>query len=209
MTAFSQLTYPAVLLAVLAEQLYLPIPSPVFLMAAGALSARGQMRTSIIVSLGILACLVADSIWFWLGRRWGSQAMRLLCRLTADPRECSRNAHEKFNRYGLALVCVAKFFPGLGAVIPPLVGAEGVALARFLAFDALGGFLWTGFYVGLGYLFSNELDVAMGWVETFCDRARRRDWSACRPLRRLAGVDPVANGPQASAAPHQSGDARN
>ena len=167
MTAFSQLTYTAVLLAVLAEQLYLPIPSPVFLMAAGALSARGEMRTSIIVSLGILACLVADSIWFWLGRRWGSQAMRLLCRLTADPRECSRNAHEKFSRYGLALVCVAKFFPGLGAVIPPLVGAEGVALTRFLAFDTLGGFLWTGFYVGLGYLFSNELDVAIGWVKHF------------------------------------------
>jgi rhodanese-related sulfurtransferase len=62
---------------------------------------------------------------------------------------------------------MAKFFPGLGAVIPPLVGAEGVALARFLAFDALGGFLWTGFYVGLGYLFSNELDVAIGWAKHF------------------------------------------
>jgi membrane protein DedA with SNARE-associated domain len=57
MTAFSQLTYTAVLLAVLAEQLYLPIPSVVFLMAAGALSARGEMRMSMIVSLGIVACL--------------------------------------------------------------------------------------------------------------------------------------------------------
>ena len=44
MTAFSQLTYAAVLLAVLIEQLGLPIPSVVFLMAAGALSARGKMQ---------------------------------------------------------------------------------------------------------------------------------------------------------------------
>ncbi len=167
MTAFSHLTYPAVLLAVLAEQLYLPIPSPVFLMAAGALSARGQMRTSIVVSLGISACLAADSMWFWFGRRWGSQAMRLLCRLTADPRECSRNAHEQFSRYGLALLCVAKFFPGLNAVIPPLVGAEGVAVARFLALDMLGGFLWSGFYVWLGYIFSNQVDIAITWVQHF------------------------------------------
>jgi membrane protein DedA with SNARE-associated domain/rhodanese-related sulfurtransferase len=167
MTAFSGLTYTAVLLAVLAEQLYVPIPSVVFLMAAGALSAGGEMRMSIVVSLGILACLAADSIWFWLGRKWGSQAVRLLCRLTADPRKCSRNAHEKFIRYGLSLLCVAKFFPGLGAVLPPLVGAEGVSLARFLALDALGGFLWSGFYVGLGYLFSNELDVAIRWVRHF------------------------------------------
>jgi membrane protein DedA with SNARE-associated domain/rhodanese-related sulfurtransferase len=167
MTAFPQLTYTAVLLAVLAEQLILPIPSVVFLMAAGALSARGEMRTSIIVSLGILACLAADSIWFWFGRQWGSQAMRLLCRLTADPRKYSRNAHEKFSRYGLALLCVAKFFPGLGTVIASLVGAEGVSLTRFLALDTLGGFLWSGFYVGLGYLFSNELDVAIRWARHF------------------------------------------
>src|SRR5271165_2136549 len=149
MTAFSQLTYTAVLLAVLAEQLYLPIPSPIFLMAAGALSARGEMRTSIIVSLGILACLAADSMWFLLGRRWGSQAMRLLCRLTADPRESSRNAHEKFSRYGLALVCVAKFFPGLGTVLASLVGAEGVSLVRFLVLDSVGSFLWSASYVGV------------------------------------------------------------
>ena len=167
MAAFPQLTYTAVLVAVLAEQLYLPIPSVVFLMAAGALSAHGEMRASIIVSLGILACLAADSIGFWFGRRWGSQAMRLLCRFTADPRKCSRNAHEKFSRYGLGLLCVAKFFPGIGAVLPPLVGAEGVPLGRFLALDTLGGFLWSGSYVGLGYLFSNELDVAIRWVSHF------------------------------------------
>ncbi len=167
MTTSWQLTYAGVLLAVLAEQLYLPVPSPVFLMAAGALSARGEMRTSSIVSLGILACLAADSLWFWFGRRWGSQAMRLLCRLTADPRQCSRNAHEKFSRYGLPLVCVAKFFPGLSAVIPPLVGAEGVSLARFLVLDLVGSFLWSASYVGLGYIFSDQLDLAIGWARHF------------------------------------------
>ena len=167
MTAFSQLTYTAVFLAVFANQLCLPIPSIVVLMAAGALSAHGGMRASITIPLGVLGCLSADGIWFWFGRRWGSQAMRLLCRLTADPREFSRNAHAKFGRYGLALLCVAKFFPGLGTVLASLVGAEGVSLARFLALDTLGGFLWSGFYVGLGYLFSNELDVAIRWVGHF------------------------------------------
>src|SRR5271169_1754128 len=123
MTAFSQLTYTAVLLAVLAEQLYLPIPSVVFLIAAGALSARGEMRMSIIVLLAVLACLAADSIWFWFGRRWGSKAIRLLCRFTADPRKSSKDAHETFRRYGLTVLCVAKFLPGVNAVMPPLIAA--------------------------------------------------------------------------------------
>ena len=98
--------------------------------------------------------------------------MRLLCRFTADPRGCSKNAHEKFRRYGLPVLCVAKFLPGLDAVMPPLAGAEGVSLAGFLALDAVGSFLWSGVYVGLGYLFSNQLDVAIRWVQTFWDRPR-------------------------------------
>jgi membrane protein DedA with SNARE-associated domain/rhodanese-related sulfurtransferase len=159
------LTYSGVLLAVLAEQLCLPIPSVVFLMTAGALSAQGQMRTSLVVLLGVSGCLVADGIWFWLGRRWGAQAVRLLCRFTKDPRTCSRNALEKFRRYGLPVLCVAKFVPGLNFVMPPLVAAEGASLAGFLAFDTLGAFLWSGCYVGLGYLFSHDLDLAMGWVK--------------------------------------------
>jgi membrane protein DedA with SNARE-associated domain/rhodanese-related sulfurtransferase len=167
MTTSSQLTYIGIALAVFANQLCLPIPSVVFLMAAGALAAHGEMRTSIIVLLAILGCLSADGIWFWLGRKWGSNAMRLLCRFTADPRSCSKSAHETFHRYGLPVFCVAKFVPGLDGVMPPLGGAEGVSFPAFLALDTVGSLLWSGFYAGLGYVFSNELDVAFRWAQHF------------------------------------------
>jgi membrane protein DedA with SNARE-associated domain len=62
-------------------------------------------------------------------------------------------AHEKFRRYGLPVLCVAKFFPGVDGVIPPLLGAEGVSLASFLALDVVGSFLWSASFVGLGYIF--------------------------------------------------------
>ncbi len=167
MAASSQLTYIALPIAVFAESLCLPIPSGFLLMAAGALAAHGEMRASIIIFLGVFGCLAADGIWFWFGRRWGSQAMWLLCRFTADPRRSSKNAHEKFRRYGLYVLCVAKFVPGLNGVITPLVAAEGASLARFLALDAVGSFLWSGLYAGVGYLFSNQLDIAIGWVKHF------------------------------------------
>ncbi len=51
--------------------------------------------------------------------------------------------------------------------MPPLVGAEGVSLASFLVLDAVGSFLWSASYVGLGYIFSNQLDVAIGWTQHF------------------------------------------
>lgn len=162
-----QLTYAGVGLAVFANQLCLPVPSIVFLMAAGALSANGGMRASIIISLGVFGCLAADALWFWFGRRWGSRATRLLCRFSADPRSCSKNARKKLQRYGLPLICVSKFIPGLDALMPPLSGAEGVSFKGFVAFDAVGALFWAGGYVGIGYLFSDQLDVAINWAKHF------------------------------------------
>ena len=118
----------AVLLAVFANQLCLPIPSVVVLMAAGALSAHGGMHTSIIVFCAVLGCLAGDGIWFWFGRKWGSRAIRLLCQFTSDPRNSAKKARNKFRRYGLSVLCVAKFLPGLDAAMPPLAGAEAVPL---------------------------------------------------------------------------------
>jgi membrane protein DedA with SNARE-associated domain/rhodanese-related sulfurtransferase len=167
MTYPSELTYTGLMLAVFANQLCLPVPSIVFLMAAGALSAHGHMQASTVVLLGALPCLAADGIWFLLGRKWGSQAVRILCRFTPDRRTCSRDAHAKFGRYGLRLLCVAKFLPGLDALMPPLAGAEGVSLPGFFALDAVGSFLWSGLYVGVGYLFSEQLETAVGWAKHF------------------------------------------
>lgn len=165
MIAHSQLTYTGVLLAVLAQQLCLPIPSVLFLITAGALSAEGVMHTGMAVMVGVLACLVADELWFWFGRRWGSQVVRRLCRFTGDPRACSEKARGKFRRYGLPVLCVAKFLPGVDIVMPPLMGAEGVRFPAFLAFDAVGAILWSGFYVALGYLLSDEVDAAIRWAK--------------------------------------------
>lgn len=163
----SELTYGGLLLCVFAQQVGLPIPSVVFLMFAGALSAHGKMTPSIVVPLAVLGCLVGDGIWFWVGRKWGSKAMRVFCRFSADPRSCSRDAQERFRRYGLRVLLVAKFLPGFDAVMPPLAGAEGVPLTRFLALDAAGSLLWATIYSGLGYLFANQLDPAIRFVQHF------------------------------------------
>ena len=86
MPTLSQMTYGGLFLGVAANQLGLPIPSVVLMMAAGALSAHGQMDAGIAIVVSILGCLAGDAIWFGIGRRWGSNALRLLCRFTVSVR---------------------------------------------------------------------------------------------------------------------------
>jgi hypothetical protein len=55
---------------------------------------------------------------------------------------------------------LAKFVPGLSTVAPPLAGIFHMRARRFLLFDALGSLLWAGTFLGLGYVFSGQID----WV---------------------------------------------
>jgi rhodanese-related sulfurtransferase len=54
-------------------------------------------------------------------------------------------------------VVFAKFIPGLGTVMPSLAGMYGVSIGRFVAFDGLGALLYSGCFLLLGFLFSNQL----------------------------------------------------
>jgi rhodanese-related sulfurtransferase len=56
---------------------------------------------------------------------------------------------------------VAKFMPGVSLVTPPLAGALGLELRLFLFFDSIGALLWAASAVGLGYVFSEQIDLLL------------------------------------------------
>jgi len=142
---------------VFAEQAGLPLPSAPWLLAAGALSASGKLNPFLALAMTALACVVADSIWFYVGRRGGPRVLRLFCRLSLAPNTCVGRTKGLLARHGLQALVAAKFIPGLGAVMPPLAGALGVRTGRFLLLDSLGSLFYGGFYIAAGYLFHNQL----------------------------------------------------
>ena len=148
---------PIVFIAVFVEQMDLPLPSLPWLLAAGALCATGQLNLLLALLVSVFACLLADTLWFYLGRRRGSQVLGLLCRISLEPDSCVRRTQNLFTRYGLRGVLVAKFVPGLSTVAPPLAGMTGIGTGRFLVVDGLGSLLYGGCFLFLGYFFSNQI----------------------------------------------------
>ena len=139
------------------------------LLTVGALAARGQehLHISLVLLAAVVGCLLADGCWFWLGRRWGSRVIRLVCSFTSNPQQSRERSHQTFSKWGLRLLLVAKFVPGLDGVAPPLAGAEGATIRAFLAYDAIGSFLWTGFYVVIGFFFSSQFNSVMRILQRF------------------------------------------
>jgi len=150
--------YVVLLAWVFAEQAGVPIPSLPLLLAAGALAGSHQLN--IFASLFIVgfAAVSADSMWYELGRRRGIKILQFLCKISIEPDSCVRRTEGIFSKQGARSLIFAKFLPGLSTVAPPLAGIFHMRPRRFLLFDAIGSLLWAGTFLGLGYLFSGEIE---------------------------------------------------
>jgi len=144
--------------ALFAHQIGLPVPGLLFLLAAGALAATGKLGLAAVLGIAVTASVLGDWPWYEAGRRRGDQVLHSIHCLTPDPDFHDRRAKKIFARYGLPLLLVAKFIPGLDAVTPPLAGTSRTSRLRFLFFDAAGAALYSCTYAGLGYVFSHDLD---------------------------------------------------
>jgi len=150
--------YLVIVVWVFVEQVGIPLPSTPLLLAAGALAGTGRMSFFASLFYAMLGATVADSIWYQLGRRKGIRILQLLCKISLEPDSCVRRTEGIFSKQGARSLLVAKFIPGLGAVTPPLAGIFHMRPRRFVLFDACGAVLWAGAYLGLGYVFSGQIE---------------------------------------------------
>ena len=156
--------YSILFAALFAHQVGLPLPGPMILLAAGALAAGGKLDMVPALGLAITACVLADWAWYEAGRKRGDKVLHFIHRFARDPDAHDRRAKKIFARYGLPLLVLAKFVPGLDAVAPPLAGTSRTSRLRFLTFDAIGAGLYSAAYAGLGYVFSHDLDRAAAYA---------------------------------------------
>jgi membrane protein DedA with SNARE-associated domain/rhodanese-related sulfurtransferase len=155
---------------VLVEQLGLPLPATPLLLAAGALSAQGQMNFALALLSGVSATMAADSLWYLIGRRYGHLVLRLLCKLSFEPTTCVRRTQNSFGRRRGVMLLFAKFIPGLGLLAPPVAGQNGMTFGPFLFYDGLGGGLWVLTLLLCGRIFGDLLKRDPGllaWVGRF------------------------------------------
>jgi len=143
---------------VTAEQVGLPVPAVPVLLGVGALAGTGEMSAGVALGVALAASLPPDVLWYELGRRRGGRVLGFLCRVSLEPDSCVRRTENLFVRRGWSALLIAKFFPGLSTMAPPLAGIVGIPRPRFLLLDAGAAVLWAGAWLGTGYLFRGALE---------------------------------------------------
>jgi membrane protein DedA with SNARE-associated domain/rhodanese-related sulfurtransferase len=147
-----------VIINVLVDQLGLPVPAVPTLIVAGAVAASGQLSLSGVFLGAVLACLAADCCWYLLGQIFGIRILKTLCRISLEPDSCVSNTQNRFERWGVNSLIIAKFVPGLAIIAPPLAGALRIGWPRFIFLSTLSAILWVGTGLVAGMLFRTQVE---------------------------------------------------
>ena len=140
---------------VLVEQGGLPVPSVPLMLAAGTMTAAHRLHVAFLLPVVLLACLISDSVWFWMGRRYGSRVLDVLCKFSLEAATCVNRTQGSIARRGAFTLLFAKFVPGLSTMAAPIAGQAGVGYTEFVAYDMLGSLLWAGAWLFAGRFFGD------------------------------------------------------
>jgi membrane protein DedA with SNARE-associated domain len=151
----------AVFANVLLTRLGVPLPAIPVLVFAGSAIAGGNLDFSHVLCAAVVAALIGDGVWFSAGRIYGRRLTDMFGRMSLSLDASMRTTRALFERFGVAIVAVSKFVPGLALITPPLMGTTLIAPAVFVAWDAFGTVAWASFWLLGGALFERQLGLLL------------------------------------------------
>jgi len=143
---------------VFCNQAGIPVPVIPALIGAGALAGSGHLSMALITGSAIGASLMADAVWYGLGRWGGERVLKMLGRLSPRIGLLVHRVQHVFSAHLWAFQLGARFVPELNAVAGGLAGTTRASITRFVCFGATSAAVWAAGWIGLGYLLSQTIE---------------------------------------------------
>jgi membrane-associated protein len=149
------------------------LPGDSLLFIAGALAGSGVLNLPALLIIVTVAAILGDTANFWIGRYAGDRIMH--GRLSGLVKgEWIQYTQEFYARWGGATIVVARFVPYVRTFAPFLAGIGNMHYRWFLAYNIIGGIIWTFGLVLGGYIIGNipvvqdNVGVLMWFVLLLC-----------------------------------------
>lgn len=149
---------------VLLTRLGVPIPAVPTLLFAGSAIAAGTLSFWPVLGAAVLGALIGDGSWFAAGRLYGRKLLAWLGRVSPAVDSRLEMARSLFERYGVPLVSISKFVPGLGLITPPLMGTTAVDVRIYALWEFASVVAWATFWLLGGAAVERELHMLQAFV---------------------------------------------
>lgn len=167
-SAISSIGYLGVLLLMLLETVFPPIPSELIMPLAGYLVSQGEMTLWGAVLAGTVGSTLGALALYWCGRRIGERRLKNFVDRHGRWLTISRNDVDRisgwFERHGGWTVLVCRMIPGLRSLISIPAGIHRMNVPKFLLYTVVGTALWTALLVCAGYLLGSRFEQVGHWL---------------------------------------------
>jgi len=158
--------YLGIFILMVMESATLPVPSEVVLPLAGYWVYKGQIEFWPAVVVASLGSLVGTSIDFGIGYYLGRQAILRYGRWIRLNEHHLERGETWFTKYGNPAVLLARFVPLVRTVIAFPAGISRMSFGKFLAFSAIGIFVWDAILIYLGEIAGQNRDLIINSLQS-------------------------------------------
>jgi len=148
--------YPILLLGTFLE-------GETILVLGGVAAHLGYLSLGWVIACGFAGTLFGDQLYFYLGRRHGSEF--LARRPTWQAR--SQRVHRILERYPVLLILGFRFLYGLRTVTPFALGTSRLPYLLFTVLNVIGAGIWA-IAIGLaGFYFGHSVEIVLGEIKQY------------------------------------------
>jgi membrane-associated protein len=130
------------------------LPGDSLLFTAGFLASEHQLSFAWLLAGAFIAAVIGDSVGYAFGSKVGHAIFTREDSVFFNKKHIAR-AHDFYERYGRKTIILARFIPIIRTFAPIVAGVGDMPYPTFLAFNAIGGFLWTWALLWLGFGFGS------------------------------------------------------
>ena len=134
---------------------------------AAMLAALGAFNIFVVLALSIIGDMAGDVILYWLGLRYGMGFVRHIGKYMGITEKLIIRMEKYFNRHGGKTIFAVKSTTGLCWATFVAAGIVRMDFKKFLKYSFLGGLIWSGFLVLMGYFYGylwREISQYIDWI---------------------------------------------
>lgn len=139
--------------------LALPIPTSLMMLTGGAFVASGDLTFWSVALAAFAGAILGDQAGYLIGRTGGRKLLDHLSRSPARAVVLRRAGDLIERRGGVGVFLSTWALAPLGPWVNFVAGATGLSWLRFAVADIAGEIVWVALYVGLGFVFMDQIDT--------------------------------------------------
>jgi len=143
------------------------IEGPVMTLIAAMLASLGAFNVFIVFMLSIAGDIIGDIGFYTIGRKWGLTFARGIGKYIGITEKRILKMERYFNNHGGKTIFLVKSTTGLCLMTFVAAGIVRMNIKKFLLFSFLGGIVWSGSLVSVGYFYGylwREISQFIDWI---------------------------------------------